>query len=67
MYNDVYYSEVMDQYYSIKQVASRFNVNPMTVRRWILSKLLPAIRLSGSYRISELDIDLFIANRRTGK
>lgn len=57
----------MEQYFTIKHVASQLNVNPMTVRRWIQNGALPAMRLDGGYRIAEKDIEVFVSSRRTDK
>lgn len=48
-------------YYTIEEVASLLKVNPESVRRWVRSKKLPAIKLGGKYiRIEAGDLDGFI-------
>ena len=48
-------------YYTIEEVASLLKVNPESVRRWVRSKKLPAIKLGGKYiRIEASDLDGFI-------
>jgi excisionase family DNA binding protein len=48
-------------YYTIEEVANLLKVNPESVRRWVRSKKLPAIKLGGKYiRIEASDLDGFI-------
>jgi excisionase family DNA binding protein len=57
-----------DQLYTIDEIATRLSVHPETVRNWIRNGQLLAINLGGSagYRVSELDLQLFIRERRGG-
>lgn len=48
-------------YYTIEEIAEMLKVNPESVRRWVRSKKLPAIKLSGKYiRVKASDLDRFI-------
>lgn len=57
----------MNQYYSTKDIAIQFQVNVITVRRWIEKGLLSAIKLDKDYRISKEDLNKFIEERKTKK
>jgi len=48
-------------YYTCQQIAEKFNVKRRTVWSWIRSGKLPAIRLGEQYRVSEEDLQRFIA------
>jgi excisionase family DNA binding protein len=48
-------------YLSTKRAASVAGVFPGTVRRWIKSRQLPAVRISGIYRIKREHLDAFLA------
>jgi excisionase family DNA binding protein len=52
--------------FTIKQIAEQFGVNERTVRRWIASGDLVAIKLNGTVRVSEDDYRTFLALHRTG-
>ncbi len=47
-------------YLTVKDVAKRLQVSDQTVWRWIKDGKLPAINISGQYRISPSDLDEFI-------
>lgn len=48
-------------YYTIEEIATLLKVNPESVRRWVRSKKLPAIKLGGKYiRIEASDLEGFI-------
>jgi len=42
---------------TIKETAKYFNVSEMTIRRWIESGRLKAVKIVGSVRISEEEIE----------
>jgi len=47
-----------DELLTVDEVAERVKVNPETVRRWIKSGRLPAVRPAGGpYRIHSTDLD----------
>lgn len=54
----------MDQYFSTRKVADLLDVNIITVRRWILKGLLPAIKIEKALRVSKTDLDKFIEERK---
>jgi len=45
---------------TVKQVAERLQVHPITVRRWIYSGKLRAVRTDGAVRIEESALREFI-------
>jgi len=48
-------------YYTIEEVADLLKVSRESVRRWVRSKKLPAIKLGGKYiRIEASDLNSFI-------
>ena len=52
-------------YYTIEEVAEMLKVNPESVRRWVRSKQLPAIKLGGKYiRVETGDLDRFISKSK---
>jgi excisionase family DNA binding protein len=54
-----------DEPLTIKQVTRELNVDDKTVRRWIKSGQLKAMRdIVGRYTISRADLDRFVEQRR---
>ncbi len=54
-----------DEPLTIKQVTRELNVDDKTVRRWIKSGQLKAMRdIVGRYTISRADLDSFVEQRR---
>lgn len=51
----------MDNYYSVNQVSIILKVHPLTVRRYIKTKNLKAVRVGGAVRIKSVDLDKFIS------
>lgn len=52
-------------YYTIEEVAEMLKVNPESVRRWVRSKQLPAIKLGGKYiRVEASDLSRFISKSK---
>jgi excisionase family DNA binding protein len=49
---------------TIFEVAERLQLNPKTIRRFIGRKELPALKLGHAWRISEIDLQGFINQRR---
>lgn len=52
---------------TIEEVAKMFNVNPMTIRRWIDSGKLKAFQADKIIRISETEIENFIQENQKQK
>jgi len=53
---------------TVKQVAEKFNVSPMTIYRWIRKGELRAFRLSSKVmRIREDDLNEFLKRKRTNE
>jgi excisionase family DNA binding protein len=48
-----------------KEVASKLQLNLLTIYRYIKTKKLPAIKLGRSYRILEQDLTDFIKEHKT--
>ena len=58
--------EEQEHWLTVEQVATLFQLNQETVRRWIRSGELAVLDLGGSkagYRIKRSDLDAFIAQR----
>lgn len=55
----------MDTLLSVKQVAFIFRVHPLTIRRYIKSGKLKAVRVGGNVRIKESDVQSFHADLQT--
>lgn len=55
----------MERRYTVKRVADTFDVHQLTVRRWIKRGIrgvkLRADRIGNHYRISQSDLDRFLA------
>jgi excisionase family DNA binding protein len=56
---------LQDRLLDVDEVAERLGVEPSTVRHYIRTKQLPAIRLGNQYRVSEKDLQRFLDERRT--
>jgi len=54
-----------EEYLTTQDIANLLKVNPMTVRRWINARKLPAAFLGKEYRIAKSDLDKFIMTRKT--
>jgi len=55
-----------DALLTVEKVAEILDVHIKTVRAYIASGSLPAIKLKREYRIQRSDLDEFIRERRTG-
>ncbi len=53
------------RYVTVAEVAARLRVSSMTVYRLIKGGELPAVRVGRSYRLSEDDVDAFLARSFT--
>lgn len=51
----------MDDYYSVKQVSIILKVHPLTVRRYIKTLNLKAVRVGGAIRVARENLDQFIS------
>ena len=51
-------------YLSIKDIATKLQVNQDTIRRWIREGKLHATLLGSKYRISQQDLNTFLKERR---
>lgn len=56
----------MDTYMSTQEVADRLGVSVFTIRRYIRSGKLRAVKLEGGYRVSREDIAEFLKAREIG-
>lgn len=50
----------MEKYYSVTQVAEKYNVSREAVHQWIKAGRLKAVQVGKLYRISETEIKKFI-------
>ncbi len=55
----------MPEFYSTQDVADRLGVSIFTIRRYIQSGKLEAVKLEGGYRIHRAALDAFLAARST--
>jgi excisionase family DNA binding protein len=42
--------------YTPKEIAAKYRKKPSTIRKWIRTGILPALRIGRSYLISEADV-----------
>jgi len=49
----------MDSYLNVNQIAFILKVHPLTVRRYIRDGSLAAVRVGGSVRVKESDLEAF--------
>lgn len=55
----------MSKYMSVKEAAEQVGVSTQTVRRWIQSGALPALRISARlYRLDQEDFEKFIQSAK---
>jgi excisionase family DNA binding protein len=54
----------MDEYYSVRQLATLIGVKPVTIRRWVQKGDLPAAKLGKEIRVKKSDFDIFFNQRR---
>ncbi|MCJ7576775.1 MAG: helix-turn-helix domain-containing protein [Dehalococcoidia bacterium] len=60
-------SDAMDhKFYTTQEIADIFRVDYMTVYRWIRAGKLKAYKIEKQYRITELDLERFLNQRRRG-
>jgi excisionase family DNA binding protein len=50
-------------FFSTNQVAQTLGVSPFTIRRYIKLRKLKAVKLEGSYRVRQTDLDHFLKAR----
>lgn len=55
----------MPEYYTCKEIATRYRVKTLTVWDWIRKKKMPAIKIGKEYRIRPEDIAAFEKKRET--
>ena len=53
------------RFLTVQEVAALMRVSSMTVYRLIKAGDLPAVRVGRSFRVSELDVDTYLASRYT--
>ena len=52
--------EMENEYLTIKEIANKLRVNPVTIRRLIYSGELIAVKVGGTYRIPSKNLDKYI-------
>lgn len=55
-----------DRLLTVEEVATQLRVSPVSVRRWIRAKALPAYKLDQSLRIKVSDVNAYLQSRWTG-
>jgi len=55
-----------DQFYSVKTLAEKLAINPMTIYRMVDQGRLPAVRIGRTIRFRPADIDAFLETVRVG-
>jgi excisionase family DNA binding protein len=50
---------MMEQWYTLKEIAEKFKVTVQTIRNWIRQGKIRAIKLGGNWRISQSEVDNF--------
>lgn len=53
-----------DQLLTVPQVAAEFQVTPQTIRNWIDSGVLPAVRVGRAFRLRREDVDAVLDRAR---
>lgn len=66
-YSKVLYSQAMEEFYSIKQIAKVLGLKTITIRRWVAKGDLKAFLLGKEYRIKKTDLDRFLEERKVKK
>ena len=61
-----HYENGLEKFFSFADVAEAFDVHVRTIHRWVDSGALVAYRIGGRRRISQSDLDAFLAARREG-
>jgi excisionase family DNA binding protein len=56
----------MSNYLTTQEVADRLGVSVFTIRRYVRSGKLKAVRLEGSYRVSRDELQAFLRDREIG-
>ncbi len=51
------------EFFSTNEVAQTLGISPFTIRRYIRLRKLKAVKLEGSYRVRQADLDLFLKAR----
>ena len=49
-----------NEYLKLQEIADKYRVNQMTVRRWIKAGHLPAMKVGKQYRIKQSDLAAFL-------
>ena len=55
-----------NQFYSVKTLAEKLAINPMTIYRMVDQGRLPAVRIGRTIRFRPADIDAFLETVRVG-
>ena len=57
----------MEEHYSPEEIAQRLKLDPETIRRWIRRGELPAVKVARQWRVSEDNLDDFLAGKRAAQ
>lgn len=55
---------MVDQYYSIDEIAKMLKVAYLTVYRWVKNKKLVALKAGKQYRIEKENLDTFLKDHK---
>lgn len=55
----------MEDFYRVKQIAERFQVSDLTIRRYIKAGKLGASKIGKNLRISESDLERFLSKAKS--
>jgi excisionase family DNA binding protein len=58
-------SRVTDEFLTVAEVAALLRLNPQTIRNWIESRTLPAVRVGRRVRVLRRDLDALVEQGRT--
>ncbi len=58
---------MVDEFFTVKEIADRLKVRDVTVIDWIRRRQLRAYKVGREYRIRKIDFDEFLEKRRTDK
>jgi excisionase family DNA binding protein len=54
----------MEKYFTVKEIAEMFDINPQTVYNWIRTNKLESIKVGGNVRIKQEQLDTFITIKK---
>ncbi len=55
---------IMEEFYTVKEIAEILKINKVTVQRWCKTNELPAVKIGKSYRIERNDFEEWYKDKR---